>query len=123
MPEPVAFSDTDERVLRAQHGEFFRCDRSEASVVPDLEYVDVSESPVADQRLQHLTLGISGQECREPTGPDTKDDACVVGRPILDRCSRPDDVHGDTAHGQSLTCSEFAHVVRSDQRSSGSRTP
>lgn len=88
MPELVAGTHADQRVLRLEDRQDAVADRSPATVMAHLEHVDVAEYVLVDQRLQHVAFCIPGQQRREPGSAGEQDDAGLVGRRVLDGRSR-----------------------------------
>jgi hypothetical protein len=75
MPELVAGTHADERVLRPEGRQNAVADRSPATVMAHLEHVDVAEHAPVDQRLQNVALRITGQHRREPRRAGEQHDA------------------------------------------------
>ena len=85
VPELVSGAHTDQCVLGIQCRKQAVAYRASATVMPNLEHVDVTEHALVDQRLKHVTLGVTGQYRREPLRRRQDHHAGLVGRRILDR--------------------------------------
>jgi len=92
---------TDDRQLRTQCVEQARTDGVSAAVVANLQHIDIAELPARCQRFEHVVLGITGQQRREPLRLDEQNDARLVSRVIVLFRRRPQhpQCHSSTAHG------------------------
>ncbi len=66
MPELVAGTHADQRVLRLEDRQDAVADRSPATVMAHLEHIDVAEYVLVDQRLQHVALCIPVSNAENP---------------------------------------------------------
>jgi hypothetical protein len=107
MAEPVALAHADNRHLGTKHLQRPRRNRLGAPVVTDLQHVDIAESPVARQRLEHVLLGVTGEDCRETLGLHAKHDAGLIGRGVIDRGARPHCRQREAPRVQNVACSQF----------------
>jgi hypothetical protein len=115
MAELVACPNTDQPPFGPQGREHLEGHRLSAAVVPDLEYVNVAKSPVANQRVQHHRLRVPRQHRREALRFRLEHDARFVGRGILNRRTRPHDRQLHAPHSQHVSGHYLAHIPRTDQ--------
>jgi hypothetical protein len=115
MTELVSGADTDQRPLGSQRGEPLGRYRLSAAMMPDLEHVDVAQSPVSNQGIEHDGLSIPRQHRRETLGLGLQHDTCLVSSGVLDGRTRPHDGKLHSSDLQHVTRHHFTHVVSADQ--------
>jgi len=101
MTELVSRTDTDEGVFRAQYRQLRLAHRSLATVMTDLENVDVSELAVRDEWPEHLLFCIAREHRRERAFIRPQHDARLICRRIIDRTAGPERLEPQRAYSES----------------------
>lgn len=89
VTESVAGAHAHQRPFGTQRAKQRRRHRLGTAMVPHLEHIDITQRPIRSKGLKHDVLGIPRKERREPVTVRPQHDAGLVGRRILDRCTRP----------------------------------
>jgi hypothetical protein len=115
MTELVSGAHADQPPFRPQRPEHTRRHRLGAAVMANLEHVDVAQSPVADQRIEHDCLRVPRQHCREALGLGLEHYARLVGRGVFDWRTRPHDGELHASDADYVPGDDLADIASADQ--------
>lgn len=115
MTELVSGTDTDQPPFRSQRPEHVWRYRLGAAVMADFEHVDVTQSPVANQGVEHDRFRVPRQHCREALSLGLEHYARLVGRGVVHGRTRPHDseLHARDAH--HVSGNDLAQIASADQ--------
>ena len=88
MTISIAGAHAHERPLGPEHREQPRRDRFVASVMSDLEHVDVAQDSGLHERLEHTRLSVAREQRRERPVAHEHHDTGFVGGGVVDRLAR-----------------------------------